>query len=191
MQLPMPKSESLAGTITRTFEVDATVDRAFDAFTKRKDLEMWMADHYEIDAKKGGKFKMGTQEDGVVITGEFLEVEPNSKLVYTWVMNEYDPKTKKLVQNWMQDNPSKVTIKFEKKPGKGSKIVIVHEGFPERDESFYGHAVGWDLMVGETLKAYLDKSPEVYEKWWKERESTWNDRWQELTRERMSSASKE
>src|SRR5271167_2692643 len=103
----MPKSESLSGTITKTFEVDATVDRAFEAFTEKKDLQMWMADHYEIDAKKGGKFKMGSEAEGLVVTGEFLEVEPNSKLVYTWVMNEYDPKTKKLIPNWMQEKPSK------------------------------------------------------------------------------------
>ena len=184
----MPKTESLAGTITRTFEVDASVDRIFEAFTKRKDLEMWMADRYEIEAKKGGKFKVGEESDGYTITGEFLEFEPNSKLVYTWVMNDYDPKTKKLIPSWMQENPSKVTVRFEKKPRKGSRIVLIHEGFPGHDENFYGHEVGWDLLVGEVLKAYLEKSPEEYQAWWKEREPVWNDRWQELIRERMSSA---
>jgi len=184
--MPKNKQESLSGTITRTYEVDADADRVFEAFTKKKDLEMWMADHYEIEAKRGGKFKAGSESEGTVITGEFLEVEPDSKLVYSWVMNEYDPQTKKLIPSWMQENPSKVTVKFEKKPGKKTRIVLVHEGFPDRDENFYGHEVGWDLLVGEVLKVYLEKSPKEYELWWKEREPSWNDRWQKLIRERMS-----
>ena len=45
--------------------------------------------------------------------------------------------------------------------------------------------LGWDLLVGEVLKAYLEKSPKWYDAWWKEREPKWSDRWQELARERM------
>ena len=147
-----------------------------------------MADKYEVDARRRGKFKMGDESDGFVITGEFLDVEPDSKLVYTWVMTEFDPKSKKPILTWMQENPSKVTIKFEKKPKKGTRIVLVHEGFPERDENFYGHEVGWDVLIGEVLKAYLEKSPEEYDAWWKKQEPSFNDRWQEMIRERVLTA---
>ncbi len=132
---------------------------------------------------------MGRETDGFVAKGEFLEVEPNQRLVYTWRMNEYDNKTGKPVPNWSDDNPTKVTVKFQKE-GKGTKINITHEGFPERDEEYWAHEVGWEMLGGEVLKYYLEHSQEEFDKWWKENETSWQERWQKaVDRHAKSSAS--
>ena len=44
---------SLKGTIVKVLQVDAPPERVFKAFTDKKDIQEWMADHFEIDARKG------------------------------------------------------------------------------------------------------------------------------------------
>jgi uncharacterized protein YndB with AHSA1/START domain len=181
-------SETVKGTIIRTYQVNAKPERAFKAFTNKDDLEMWKSDHYEIDPKKGGKFKMGLESDGFAVTGEFLEVVPDEKIVYSWRMMQYDEKTGKLIPNFSQDSPTKVTVKFEKAGSSGTKITLIHEGFPERNEEFYMHETGWDLLIGRSLKAYLEMSRDEYLSWWKEQEPEWDQLWQKLSEEKMRAA---
>ena len=175
---------SLNGIIVRTFEINASTDRVYEAFTNKKDLENWMEDHYEIVPRKGGKFKMGLESDGFVVTGEFLEIVPNEKIVYTWKINEYDQKGR-VIPNWSQEKPTKVTVKFEKNGSKGTKITLTHDGFPGKDEQFYMHETGWDLLVGQVLKAYLEMSPQEYARWWAKEEPNWDAKWQKITEEKI------
>jgi uncharacterized protein YndB with AHSA1/START domain len=60
---------SLKGTIVKVLQIDASPERAYKAFTDQKDMVEWMADHFEIDPRKGGKFKMGQESDGFATTG--------------------------------------------------------------------------------------------------------------------------
>jgi uncharacterized protein YndB with AHSA1/START domain len=186
----MPEPNSVDGTIVRTYQVNASPERVYEAFTNKKDLEMWKADDYEIEPRKGGKYKMGLESDGYAVTGEFLELVPNEKIVYSWKMTEYDENTKKPIPHWSNDKPTKVTVKFEKAGNQGTKITLIHEGFPERDEQYYMHEVGWDLLVGQVLKAYLEKSRDEFNQWWAEREPTWQQTWQKMSEDRINSAYK-
>jgi len=179
-------SRSVAGTIVRTYELNANPERVYQAFTNKEDLQNWKEDHYEIDARKGGKFKMGLESDGFAVTGEFLELVPNEKIVYSWKINEYDEQGK-LIPNFSQERPTKVTVKFEKAGTKGTKVTLIHEGFPEKDEEYYQHETGWDLLIGQVLKAYLEKTPEEYAKWWANEEPNWEQKWQKLSEEKMKS----
>ncbi|HXQ93517.1 MAG TPA: SRPBCC domain-containing protein [Nitrososphaerales archaeon] len=178
--------ESVEGTIIRTYELNASPERVYEAFTNKEDLQNWKEDHYEIDARKGGMYKMGLESDGYAVTGEFLEIVPNEKIVYSWKMSEYDEKGK-LIPNWSQERPTRVTVKFEKAGNRGTKVTLIHQGFPEMDEQYYMHEAGWDLLVGQVLKAYLEKTPEEYARWWKNEEPNWQLRWQKLSEEKMKS----
>jgi len=185
--MPETDSDAMKGTIVKVLQIDAPPERVFKAFTSKKDMREWMADDYEIDARKGGRFKMGGEEDGYTATGEILEIVPNDLLVYTWQMNDYDPKTGKKVPNWSDSKPTKVTVRFEK-AGKGTKVTLTHEGFPERDEVFFGHLVGWDMLAGEVLKYYLEHPKDEFDRWWKQNEAGWDERWQRTIEERVKSS---
>lgn len=179
----------MKGTIVKVLQIEAPPERVFKAFTNKEDLQEWMADHYEIDARKGGKWRMGRKEDGYVATGELLEVVPNQLLVYTWQMNDYDAESGKKISNWMDTNPTKVTVKFEK-AGRGTKVTVTHEGFPERDEAYWGVDTGWEMLGGQVLKYYLEHSQAQFDKWWKENESSWQERWQKMMETRAKSVSR-
>ena len=177
----MTESSSLKGTIVKVFEIGCPVERAYRAFTNKQDLQEWIADHYEIDARKGGKYKMGSETDGFVNSGEFLEALPNELLVYTWNMQRFDEKgnpIERTVGYGTRQEPMKVTVRFEK-TNKGTRIKLTHEGFPERDEDYWAHSVGWEMLAGEVLKYYLEHSKEDFDRWWNENETAWHKRWQE------------
>ena len=182
-------SDSMKGTIVKVLQIAAPTDRVFKAFTNKEDVQEWLADHYEIDPRKGGKWTMGRKEDGYVTAGEILEISPNELLVYTWQMNDYDPKSGKKIPNWTDTSPTKVTVRFEKE-GRGTKITIRHEGFPERDETYWGHYVGWEMLAGEVLKYYLEHAQEEFDRWWKENESSWQERWQKMMETSAKAASR-
>lgn len=178
----MSESSSVKGTVVKVFEINCPVERAYRAFTNKQDLQEWLADSYEIDARKGGKYKMGSEADGFVNRGEFLEAIPDQLLVYTWNIQRFDEKGNTIPKPH-QEQPTKVTVRFEKTE-KGTKIKLTHEGFPEQDEEYWGHAVGWEMLVGEVLKYYLEHPKTDFDKWWNENGASWNERWQEQVAKR-------
>jgi len=48
------KPKSLGGTIVKAITLDAPVERVYRAFTQRSDLEQWLAEPYDVDARAGG-----------------------------------------------------------------------------------------------------------------------------------------
>ncbi len=171
----------------KVVQIDAPPERVFKAFTNKHDVREWMEDHYEIDSRKGGKWRMGREEDGYIAAGELLDVVPNELLVYTWQINNFDTKTGKKIPNWSDDNPTKVTVSFEK-AGRGTKVTVKHEGFPERDEQYWGHEVGWEMLGGEVLKYYLEHSQQEFDKWWAENGASWQERFQRTVESRSKSS---
>ena|SRR5579862_4213506 len=73
--------------------VNASKARAFEAWTESSQVrrwwrigEGWTTPSAEIDLRVGGKISLGNQPSGgglVVVTGEFLQIDPPDKLVYT------------------------------------------------------------------------------------------------------------
>src|SRR3972149_6062865 len=169
------KSKSLAATIVKTFTLDAPVERVYRAFTERRDLEEWLAAPYEIDAREGGAFAFGQMADGHTTSGKFVEVVPNKRLVYTWSFTVIDPKTRKVLPNWSEDRPTKVEITFER-AGKGTKVTIRHEGFPEAATEYWPHEVGWEMLVGEVLRKYLEVPRRDFDAWWEAEGEAWQRR---------------
>ena len=173
--MPGHPPKSLEGTIVKAITLEAPPERVYRAFTDRSDLEQWLAEPYEIDAREGGKFSFGQKADGHLTHGQFLSVEPNKKLVYSWGFAVFDPKTGKPQSNWSDDTPTKVTVTFEK-VGKGTKVTIKHEGFPAGDPMYWPHEVGWEMLVGDVLRKYLEVSRKPFDAWWQAEGGAWQAR---------------
>ena len=100
-------------------------------------LEAWKRDlPAEFEAKDGQK--------AVEITGEYKEVKPNEKLVYSW---NWDVASKHI-----EKSDHQLTIKFEA-AGSGSKINVTQENY-QGDESVTPHAEGWEKALND-LHEYL------------------------------------
>jgi uncharacterized protein YndB with AHSA1/START domain len=146
-------AESASGLIlrmTRTF--DATPDRVFAAWTNPDHFGQWFGPtgmktvSCDIDAKIGGAWRLmgegenipGRQTPGRVrptVSGKYLEVEPPSRLVFTWAWHEKDDFASPRGQE------SIVTIQF-KPVGERTEMLFTQAVFKEQ-AALDAHNRGW------------------------------------------------
>ena len=114
--------------------IRAPRQRVFDAWVKPELRRRWWRTHRgeglsacEVDARVGGRYRMKQLGGGCesaddnpkyewIMDGQFLEVDPPRKLVFTWNVN-HDPPTV----------DERVTIEFHDVEG-GTDVTLKHEG---------------------------------------------------------------
>jgi uncharacterized protein YndB with AHSA1/START domain len=96
----------------------------------------------KLDVRVGGSFRivMRNETDEVVHTGEYREIRPPERLVFTW-------------QSSMTANEETlVTVELFPR-GEGTELVLTHERLPD-ELSARKHDGGWQSIV-EKLGMYL------------------------------------
>jgi uncharacterized protein YndB with AHSA1/START domain len=121
--------------------VPARKERVFRAWTEPSEVkrwwsigEGWKTSFVDMDLRVGGKFTLGNEPaDGnvVLITGEFLIVQPPDKLVYTWRFQ--GPKSEESV----------VKVEF-RDLGDQTEVLMTHEHSAEMGPS--GEAA-WNAVL--------------------------------------------
>jgi uncharacterized protein YndB with AHSA1/START domain len=140
--------------ISKTFPVDEK--KLFQAWVTPDEIKKWwtpLNSHLKdvnIELKENGKLKFifenQEQETSFTISGKFLEIIENKRLVYTW---EWE-----LDKISSEETKFKLTIDFEGHP-EGSQINIVQESF-SKEEAVYPHKEGWERGLNK-LYNYLEK----------------------------------
>jgi glutathione S-transferase len=142
--------------------IRAPRERVFQAWTSA-DLrrKWWVApqglSHCEIDARVGGRYCMkqvgGCDDEPEldpnyewVMQGEFLEVDPPKRLVFTWQVNHVNEPAGREV----------VTIEFSEASG-GTEVSLTHEGILS-DRIHQGTEKGWSIML-DSQAAWFENSP--------------------------------
>lgn len=91
----------------------------------------------ELDFRVGGKYKLHFKNHKVSNWGEFLEIIPDQKIVFTWCQTfgaDQKPDTK-------------VTIELFSE-GPGTKLVLEHKGFKDK-ETCDNHYQGWNGGIND------------------------------------------
>ncbi|HEY2342083.1 MAG TPA: SRPBCC domain-containing protein [Chthoniobacteraceae bacterium] len=122
--------------------IKASPARVFAAWTRPEQMQNWFGPSTckvlgaETDVRVGGSYRIKIRSERMgdtAVGGEYLEVAPPHKLVFTWRWeNDAD---------W-ENVRSVVTIDFIAKEG-GTEVQLTHEGFPNA-ESRGNHEHGWD-----------------------------------------------
>jgi uncharacterized protein YndB with AHSA1/START domain len=129
----MPTTE--ATIIEREVRIAATPETVFSYFTEPEKYVRWKGQKAELDPRPGGVFRVDF--DGKDIArGEFVEVEPFRRLVFTW--------------GWEGEGhpipPGSSTVEVTLEPdGDGTVVRLVHRDLPEA--SVPKHAEGWDIFL--------------------------------------------
>lgn len=130
---------TLSLVVRRT--IRASRGRVFEAWISPEQLLRWWGpkgvrcSHAEVDARVGGALRIGNAlPDGstVWILGEFLEVVPGERLVYTWRTEPGTPDTRE-----------QVTVRFESRGDAVTEVIVVHERIAD-EATRRSHAGGWD-----------------------------------------------
>src|SRR5262245_36687158 len=121
----------------REIQIEASPETGCEVFVDPEKLARWkgrLAERFE--PRPGGAYRIEVVP-GHVVAGEFVELEPPRRLVYTWGW-EPDADGPNVVP------PGASTIEIELVPdGAGTKLLFTHRDLPTR-ESADSHAVGWN-----------------------------------------------
>jgi uncharacterized protein YndB with AHSA1/START domain len=131
--------------------------KVFEAWTSPAILRRWFrgsADAEctlcELDVRVGGSYRLGmnvpSRKASFLVVGEYLEVVPPSRLVYTWNWQEPDQH----VQN------SLVTVEFYER-GESTEVVVTHRRLPsEADRQDHGR--GWSECLANLERELTEKA---------------------------------
>jgi len=126
------------GVIEREISIDAPPEIVFSYFTDPAKHRLWQGTEVELDPRPGGALRINFGP-GYVAVGTYLEVEPHTRLVYTW--------------GWAEKGssvlpPGASTVELTLEPaGAATLLRLRHSGLPE--EAFEFHGNGWDESLSE------------------------------------------
>jgi uncharacterized protein YndB with AHSA1/START domain len=130
--------------------IRAPRDRVYAAWTDPSQLKKWFGPenvktrNLIADARVGGQFRWDlTDDEGkeITISGEYLELEPGEKIVFTWRLEEDEA--------W-KDHNSIVTVDFFDREG-STEIRLTHEKLPN-EASRDDHTQGWNSALDKVEK---------------------------------------
>jgi uncharacterized protein YndB with AHSA1/START domain len=117
----------------------APVPEVFKWWTDADRLRQWMSPigtvEADVDLRVGGALRIVMRGEGTVIEhfGEFLEIEPPRRLVFTWV------------SPFTGSEPSLVTVELEPDGAMATQLRIIHANLPESIAT--SHREGWGAML--------------------------------------------
>ena len=143
-------------TIERELVIDASPETVWEFLVDPAKAVLWMGTSASFDARPGGQYRVEVIP-GHTAAGEFVELDPPHRLVYTW---GWEPG---------EDGPATVppgasTVEVELvRSGKGTALRFIHSGLPST-EAAESHGVGWDHYLArlEIAGAGGDPGPDVW-----------------------------
>ncbi len=106
-------------SLVRTIQVPA--QRVFAAWIDARQLERWLTQTAQTDARVGGRFRLEVRKEEAthVVTGEYRELVPGRRIVKTWVYEgPYVPNGKM---------EALLTVEFREN-GPNTEVALSHEG---------------------------------------------------------------
>jgi uncharacterized protein YndB with AHSA1/START domain len=131
--------------------IEAAPETVFEHLTDPVKFVRWMGTEATLDPRPGGVCRV-VFLPGVVVIGEFVEVTPPRRLVFTW--------------GWENEvfavPPASTEVEVDLIPeGHGTRLHLMHRRIPEVALRF--HVAGWDHYTGRlaVLAAGGDPGPDV------------------------------
>jgi uncharacterized protein YndB with AHSA1/START domain len=125
----------------------ARPETLFSYFTDSARYTEWMGVEAELEARPGGVYRVRVPQ-GTYAVGEFVEVDPPRRVVFTWGW-EGDPE--------VPPGSSTVTVTFTP-DGEATIVRLVHDGLPG-PAAFDLHARGWERYLDRLAVAGAGGAP--------------------------------
>ena len=138
--------------IVREIHIRATPETVFEFFTDAGKLTRWLATQATLDPRRGGVCRQEhAREDGsggsYHMRGEFLEVSPPERVVFTWGFTDPD----------VGVPPGSSVVDVTLTPdGDGTRLRLEHRDLPVA--AIDSHAGGWTGML-ERLATAVTATP--------------------------------
>ena len=120
--------------VRREIAIAARPETVWEFLVQPEKATRWMGQAASLDPRPGGEYRVEVLSGNVAL-GEFVEVDPPHRLVWTW--------------GWTDESqspvpPGSTRIEVELEPdGDGTLLRFMHSGLPDA-EATAKHAHGWD-----------------------------------------------
>jgi uncharacterized protein YndB with AHSA1/START domain len=139
-------------SIQRELAIDASPETVWEFLVDPGKATRWMGQNASLDARPGGMYRVEVIP-GNTARGEFVEVDPPHRLVYTW---GWEPEGME-----KSTPPGTSTIEIELVPeGDGTVLRFTHRDLPS-EEAVQRHAHGWDHYLERLVVAARGDDPGV------------------------------
>ena len=135
--------------IVREVQIEARPQTVFEFFTDPEKLTRWLAVEATLDPRPGGvchQTHEGREGARYSMRGEFVEVQPPHRLVFTWGFT--NPEIE------VEPGASTVEVTFTEHAG-GTLLRLEHRDLPAPERG--NHDGGWNTML-ERLRRAVEES---------------------------------
>ena len=127
--------------------IDAPPDEVFAYLTDPAKYTRWKGQQAELEPRPGGLYRVRMGPDAVAL-GEYVEVEPPNRVVFTW--------------GWEGSGdvpPGSTTVEITlRQDGDGTLLRLRHTGFPSEADADL-HREGWEMYVGRLVAVAAGEGP--------------------------------
>jgi uncharacterized protein YndB with AHSA1/START domain len=127
--------------------IAAPPEIVFPYLTDPMRMVEWMGVVAILDPRPGGTFRVDANGRDVVL-GEYVEVEPPSRVVFTWGFEGQE--------RMVAAGASRVEVTLER-DGDGTRLVLLHHGLAEAPRA--AHAEGWAHFLPRLASAAAGVPP--------------------------------
>jgi uncharacterized protein YndB with AHSA1/START domain len=127
--------------------MSAPPEAVFRFFVEQDRYVRWQGVRAELDPRPGGVYRVW-MDDEMVAVGEYVEVTPPTRVVFTWGW-EGNPTLP----------PGTSTVEIDLRPdGDGTAVVLRHSGLPD-ERSVAEHEEGWRFFTARLQVAVSGGDP--------------------------------
>jgi uncharacterized protein YndB with AHSA1/START domain len=123
------------GVVEVSVYIAARPETVFAYFTDPERYVQWMGVRATLEPTPGGVYRVGMR-DGVDAIGEFVEVDPPHRLVFTWGWTNDDA---------VPPGSTYVVVTLAAEDG-GTRVVLRHHGLPDGVQRDH-HREGWAVYL--------------------------------------------
>lgn len=133
--------------IERQIHIAARPETIFPFFTDPLKLLQWIGQEATLEARPGGVFRI-VMIGGDTVVGQFVEVVPYSRIVFTWGREGDDHAMP----------PGSTTVEVSLIPDdNGTLVRLRHSGLPDEFQEM--HARGWEYYLARLRAIALGEDP--------------------------------
>jgi uncharacterized protein YndB with AHSA1/START domain len=127
--------------------VNARPETVFAYFTDPAKMVQWMGVEATLDPRPGGISRIAVNSEAIM-RGEFLEVVPHSRVVFSWGWEDHR----------FDVAPASTVVEVSLTPeDDGTRVRVTHRELPARGIDF--HKLGWDYYLARLGLAAAGRDP--------------------------------
>ena len=126
--------------------IEARPETVFEFFTDPEKMKRWKGTDAELDPRPGGVYRVNVTGHDVVV-GEYVAVEPPTRVVFTWGWEES-----------AEVPPGSSTVEITLTPdGEGTIVRLVHRDLPVGHGA--RHLEGWNHFMPRLVEVAEGRDP--------------------------------